>query len=217
MPFRRKHIAALRRDRRGVAYVEFALSLPILIALSMVGVETVNITLAKLRLNQIAATTADNAGRVRETISEDDVNEVMLGAKIMGERMDFGDQGRIVLSSVEPNGFTDARKGQYIRWQRCYGKLNTTASAPQYGTENKGKADGSLPQMGPTTNPLVAGPGSVMMFVEATYAYTPMVPTRIFPARVLRSEAAFMVRERAGPELAAGTSSTTSACTSYTS
>lgn len=218
-------LRALRRDRRGVALIEFAFTLPILLILILFGVETANLGLAVMRVHQIAATTADNAARVRDSINEADVNEVLMGGRIVGERMDFASRGRIVLSSVQPNGNTSGTGTgqtvfQKILWQRCTGALNTTESQPKYGAEGKGASDNSLPAIGTAPRRIAATPGSVLIFAEVTYRYNPVVSARLLStflsdSLILRSEAAFTVRERAAEDLTNPSSVTQSVCTRY--
>lgn len=191
----------LRRDRRGLALLEFAFTLPIILTILLYGLELVNFGLSVLQVHQIAATTADNAARVRDSISETDVSEVLLGGKIVGERMDFAKQGRIVLSDVMPNGKTGTSAGQTIIWQRCAGALNRPESQPQYGLEGKGQNDASLQAMGANGRQIAAGPGSAMVFSEVTYLYKPLVSSALIGTPVLRSEASFTVRERASEKL----------------
>ncbi len=47
-----------------------------LVVIGFWGVETANFAIANLRVSQIAALTADNAGRVRDAIDEADVNAI---------------------------------------------------------------------------------------------------------------------------------------------
>jgi hypothetical protein len=77
----------LKSDRSGIAMVEFALGLPLLSFISIGGMELTNYSAAKMRASQIALMVADNAGRVRVSIDEADIDEVMIGAKIEGEVM----------------------------------------------------------------------------------------------------------------------------------
>lgn len=205
----------LRRERRGVAMIEFALSLPVVLALLLYGLEVANYGLATLRVYQIAATAADNAARVRDSINEADVNEVLLGGKIVGESMDFATRGRIILSDVVPNGQTGGSAGQKILWQRCAGALNATESQPKYGVEGKGATDGTLKAMGASGNQISASPGLALVFAEVTYRYKPVVSTTLLGEPVLRSEAAFIVRERGSETLGAAAGATVSTCDKY--
>lgn len=205
----------LRSDSRGLALLEFAFTLPVVLALLMYGLETANFGLSILRVHQIAATAADNAARVRDSINEADVNEVLLGGRIVGERMDFATRGRIVLSDVMPNGQSGTNAGQKILWQRCTGGLNSTASQPKYGAEGKGASDASLLAMGGTGRQIAASPSSSMIFAEVTYLYKPLVSSTLLGTPTLRSEASFTVRERASETLKPAAGATASVCTRY--
>lgn len=192
-------VRRLRKDTSGIAMTEFALSMPILISLSFAGIETANYTLANLRTSQIALMVADNAGRVRTSIDESDVNEVMIGARLAGENIKLGAQGRIILSSLEPNGLSAPNTGQMIRWQRCFGAKNVSSS---YGAQGAGSTDGTMAAgMGPTGKKIAAMNGAAVMFVELVYDYDPVMPDAFFSPRTIRYTAAYTVRERASNTL----------------
>ncbi len=214
----RRPLHFLRRlgtDTRGLALLEFAFMLPIVLVLLLYGLETANLGLSILRVHQIAATSADNAARVRDSINEADVNEVLTGGKIVGERMDFATRGRIVLSDVMPNGKTGTTAGQTILWQRCTGALNRSESQPKYGTQGKGANDNTLQAMGAAGRQIAASAGSALIFAEVTYLYKPIVSSAILGTPVLRSEASFTVRERASETLNAAAGATASTCNRY--
>lgn len=177
---------SLRRDKRGMAMVEFALSLPLLMTLILVGLELTNYVLANHRVRQIAAMTADNASRLRSQMSEAYINQLFVGVQKAGAGMDFQTRGRVILSSVQNNAAAD---GQWIRWQRCYGSLSR---ASKYGTQGKGQTDTSLP----TINGLVAQPGSAIMYAEAEYQYKPLILSSFLNNRRIVHETAFIVRQR---------------------
>lgn len=188
-------VRRLGSDASGIAMTEFALSMPILLSLSFAGIETANYTLANLRTSQIALMVADNAGRVRTSIDEADVNEVMIGARLAGENIDLGNKGRIILSSLEPNALPSPDTGQMIRWQRCFGKKAVTSS---YGAEGAGSTDSSMEAgMGPSGKKIAAMDGAAVMFVELVYDYDPIMPDAFFSPRTIRYTAAYTVRERA--------------------
>ena len=185
----------LHRDENGVQLVEFAISIPVLLTLGLGGIEVANFAIASIRCSQISMMVADNAGRVRDSIDEADINEIMVGAKLMGSGVKFAQNGRIILSSVEQNA---AKNGQWIRWQRCAGAKNATSS---YGVQDAGKNDASLQAIGPAGNQIAAASGTAVMYVEVVYDYQPIVSNRILGGRTLRYNGAFNVRQRTDQSL----------------
>ena len=181
--------------RSGLAMTEFALSLPILTTLGLCGLECANLAMANLRVSNIAMLTADNAARVRDSIDEANVIELLQGSKMTGDSIRFRQNGRIILSSIEPNtaGANGASTGQWIRWQRCDGAKQV---ASNYGAQGKGQNDATLQFVGPAANPIAAAPATAVMMVEVVYDYQPVISNAIFGARTLRYESAFNVRQR---------------------
>ena len=183
----------LRADQAGLAYLEFALIGPVVLFLTLAGLELVNYAMAHLRVNQIATTVADNAGRVTTGIDEANVYEVFSGADAIGEAMDFEQNGRVVLSSLQENGRSGSDAGQMVNWQRCWGALNLGSA---YAEEDDGRTDASLATgLGAAGNRIVSVPGTAVMFVEVTYDYQPLINDTILPvASRIRQETAFNVR-----------------------
>ncbi len=185
--------ARLRRCKSGVSVVEFALALPVVMAVAVGGLECANVALAHLRISQIATTTADTSARVMTRMDETDVEEAFAGVDVMGNRINFAANGRVVLSSLEPNGQSAGNAGQKITWQRCHGSLNV---APAYGRQGNGATNASLAAgLGPVGRKILAGAGTNVMFVEVTYQYQPLVYDFLNVGQI-RYEAAFNVRER---------------------
>lgn len=178
--------ADLRTNQHGVALIEFALCLPVLLVLILVGLEVTNFVLAQHQVRSIAAMTADNASRLRTQMSEAYINQLFVGVQKAGAGLDFENKGRVILSSVQNNTNGD---GQWIRWQRCYGDLTYVS---KYGTQGKGQNDTSLPDV----HGLQAQPGSALMYVEARYQYEPLIPSSLLANRMITQEVAFVVRQR---------------------
>lgn len=203
----KKTCARLRRDERGLALTEFAMSLPILCLLSITGIEVANYARACMNVSQIALSAADNAGRIRDRIDEGDVESIFIGSRNAGENIQFGANGRIILSMVEVNGRTGSEAGQKITWQRCFGNKNVP---PSYGNAGDGATDATLAAgVGPTGNKITAEAGTGVMFVEIVYDYQPIFPVTGFIVddlrnRRLRYTAAFPVRERTNNALTNG-------------
>lgn len=190
----------LHRDRSGVAMIEFAFALPMLLTMAMGGMEVANFAIATLRVNQIAMMAADNAARVRSTMDETDVNEVMSGVKFAGTGIKLGANGRVILSVLEANGQTSGNAGYKITWQRCFGAKNVTSS---YGAEGAGATNATLVAgMGPTGRKIVPVANSGLVFAEVRYTYVPLMSAMFFGStRELTALQSFPVRERAAQAL----------------
>lgn len=205
----RRLAAALRRDASGLALLEFAMAFPILLALGMYGIDTANLALTNLKLNQIALNLADNASRVgvNSTLSsqqmrEVDVNDILQGAKAQGASINLTTNGRITLSSLE----RDKTDVQRIHWQRCIGLKSTATYTSHYGTTtttdgttatgNAGTlAASGMGDAGSMVNaPLDTTQTTGVMFVEINYRYTPMFSWLSAPSD-LRYVASFIVRD----------------------
>ncbi len=206
--------ARLRRCDSGLALVEFAMSLPVLMTLGLCGLETANLAMAHLRVSNIAMITADNAARVRDSIDEANVIELLTGAKMTGNNLRFAQNGRIILSSIEPNtaGSGGASTGQWIRWQRCDGAKVVSSS---YGAQGTGQTNSSLQAVGPAGNQISASSGTAVMVVEVVYDYQPIVSNSIFGPRQIRYESAFNVRQRTNQALTNAGNVTPRNCTTY--
>jgi len=207
----RRFVRALIRSRRGIALTEFAFALPIFVTLLFGGLEVINLVMAHMRISQIAISVADNAGRVRQGIDEADIYEVFAGADQVGRGVDFATNGRVILSSLEPNGRTGGQAGQMINWQRCYGAL---AATPRYGRQDAGRTDGSLRDgLGSTASKIKAADGTAVMFAEVSYRYTPRIlPSIVANGLELRYESAFNVRERTNQNLTNTQNLATNSC-----
>ena len=187
----------LERDRSGVALTEFALSLPLLLVAGLGGVETANLAVTTLRVNQVAMQIADNASRIGDTSSledrkiyESDINDLLLGSNIQaGQSIDLYNHGRVIVSSLEVVPGTDDR--QYIHWQRCKG---TKVHPSSYGNQGDGIGT-TLAGMGPPGEEVMAQRGEAVIFVEVSYDYQPLVPGFFQNNRVVSSTSAYTVRD----------------------
>ncbi|MGB5075957.1 MAG: hypothetical protein WBO17_00550, partial [Sphingorhabdus sp.] len=76
----------LKEDSSGLALVEFAVSLPFFLGVTIAGVEVANYSATLMQVNQIALHVADNGARMgtnslltAKRISEIDINDVFTG------------------------------------------------------------------------------------------------------------------------------------------
>lgn len=181
----------LRSDCSGLAMVEFAVSLPFFLGLSITGIEVANYAATTMQVNQIALHIADNGARMgadglaAKRVYEIDVNDVFTGARHEGRGLVFDgfhpytDPGtnqqvargnaRIFLSSLEPVANPNPTQRFRIRWQRCSGP--GTHYAALYGTVANST---SVTGMGPTGRQIRAPDFGGVMFAEIHYHFKPM-------------------------------------------
>ncbi len=95
----------LRRDERGVAAVEFALVLPILLLLYFGAIESASLFTADRRVATVAGTIGDLVSRAKRTISEDDLNDYFQAASAIMMPLPTGPLRQTVsLISIDSDG-----------------------------------------------------------------------------------------------------------------
>lgn len=203
----------LARNRSGVAMVEFAWTMPIVLSIGCYGVEVANLALMNLRISQIALTLADNASRVgafntlsTQQLREVDINDILQAVRVQANNIGLTTRGRIILSSLENvKQSYDLVPVQRIHWQRCMGKKSGLGYDSSYGTTSTtaGRDDSvgnaGLPKplgMGATGREVQAPPGSGVMFVEINYETKPLFGTMLVGPKRLHYVASFIVRDR---------------------
>ncbi|WP_435417542.1 TadE/TadG family type IV pilus assembly protein [Parerythrobacter aurantius] len=191
-------IRRLRPSQSGVAMTEFALAAPLLMLAGLYGAETAWLTITHMRVNQVTQEIADDASRIGEIsaletrkIYESDVNDLLYGAHLETDSLNFFANGRVIISSLEVVPDSDPDR-QYIHWQRCKGRLNW---ASNYGNEGDGLTGTSFTGMGPTGDKVTALEDDAVMFVEVAYNYQPLFGSMFVSNRLITSYAAFNVRD----------------------
>lgn len=208
-----KIVRSLRGDAAGLALIEFALVLPVVLALGGYGVELSNLALTHLRISQIALNLADHASRVglsstltTTELREADVNDVLQAARLEGASIGLTTYGRVTLSSLENvQQSYDSDYVQRIHWQRCIGLKSGSGFDSTYGTTSSTAgiyatsayagttvADG----MGDTGYKVVAPEGSGVMFVEINYRYQGLFGSLFVGATTIHYVASFNVRDK---------------------
>lgn len=177
--------------------MEFALSLPILLGLTLYSMEAANMAYTSQKLGDVATLTADSVSRIRLSISNGDVTDALGGMKILGDKIDLRNRGRIIVSSVQP--VTDSSgnvTNQKVRWQRCTGAL--VKDSPYAVNTNLGATG-----IGATGRKIAATKDSELIFVEIYYTYKPLVSSSFFGTPQMSTVAAMSVRERSANDIIA--------------
>lgn len=186
---------ALRCDQSGLAAVEFAVSLPFFMGLTVASLETANYANTVMQLNQITIHTADSAARMGQTVNsvknikEIHVNDVFAGMNREGESLMLNGQhaytnpvggavtlrgnAMIYLSSIErvADASWNASSPRYrMRWQRCSGL--GTFMTPVYG---KPSTVTSVTAFGQTGRQIIPPDDGAIQFVELHYWFKPVI------------------------------------------
>lgn len=214
---RLKRLELLRDETSGIAMTEFAFTAPIILSLGMLGTETAYYSITHMQVSQIAMQVADNASRVGEDsvlvsrkVYEGDIRDVFIGARELGSNLDFFENGRIILSSLEQN----SDGGQWIHWQRCIG---AKAHESSYGDAGDGASGTSFPGMGESGSEITASSGTAVMFVEVAYDYPGITPFNFMENEELVYTAAFNVRDSRDLTQLYSDGTTIPSCSTYTS
>jgi Flp pilus assembly protein TadG len=187
----------LHRDTSGLALLEFAFILPVVITMSLTGAELTNYITTKMRIGQLALQMADDAGRMgtgsqlsAKQVSESDINDVFIGAQYQSGELDLQTNGRVILTDLEED---PANAGKYkIGWRRCYGLK--TSYARLYPSDT---ATTNLTGIGPVGRQVTAQTGNATMFVEMFYTYRPLVGLgTLAPTSTFTDIASMAVRDR---------------------
>jgi hypothetical protein len=195
--FIKRTLSALAVNTSGLALIELAYSLPILMGIGMFGAEVANVAMVRMRVNQVSMHVADNASRIGEgsllsakKIYESDIDDLLVGAdKQAGKYIDIFENGRIIISSLEMHSDGD----QYINWQRCKGKKRHVSS---YGTEGANSSSRPTNGMGPPGARVTAPANQAVIFVEISYDYQPLISRSFTNTRTITTRGAFNVRDR---------------------
>ena len=212
------HLILARRllaDRSGLALIEFAFTLPILIAIGFGGLELANVALANLRVSHAAIDLADNVSRMGhqststgyQVLTESDINDSIQALRL--ESPDVTKNGRVTISSVEARTDGNGNTTQFLHWQRCVGMAGSafdSSSVVPVGSTTPGSTlaptDDSGVQVAGIGSPLLTAPsGSGLMYVEINYTYTsmfstiPVLGTLLSGTRRLHYVSAMIVRQ----------------------
>lgn len=215
-PALRTALARLRHDASGTALIEFAFTLPLILAVGCWGVELSSLALCNLRISQYALNLADNASRVGldgtsgvTNLREVDVNDVLQGAKLEGQAIGLTTNGRITLTSLEnvQQSYDKLGRVQRLHWQRCLGarggsndpgfdsSYTPTVSTSAGSDGTQANAGPTVTNYGPSNATITAPNDTGVMFVEVNYQYKPLFGSIYVNPQIVHYVASFVVRD----------------------
>ncbi len=130
----RKHLTRCKEFRKaedGLAYLEFAITAPFLIALLMGAVEITRYILVTQKVEKVAVTIADVVSQ-GSTISNSDLNNIIVAAAQVMQPYTFSSNAYVIISSVKQTGTYTVSNPPKVSWQ--YKGGGTWAQNSQVGT-----------------------------------------------------------------------------------
>lgn len=166
-----------RRDSRGIAMIEFAFALPILITMTFGTVELSRYVLLHQKLDRIAMSIADLTAQSEE-LAETDVANIFAAISHIGQPFDVTDSGLVILTSVSRSGNEIA-----VDWQRfSNGAVVETSRIGQPG------------QAATLPDGLLLLDGDNVIVAEVFYDFAPMLTGSLLGTQQLYHSAFFRPR-----------------------
>lgn len=162
-----KRLKSFIRNHRGVAMVEFAMILPILLLLAAGSFEVARYALILQKLDRIVATLSDLVARSGDdALSALEVTNIMDSALFMAQPFDFSADSILILTSVQGR----TAQAPEILSQRTLGSISGVASG--IGTTIGGNA--VLPTaFADVGSGETLSNGETLIVAEAVYNYSP--------------------------------------------
>ena len=155
----------------GIAFMEFALLLPIFLMVVLGGLELANLTLTNMKVQRLANLSADlisQNGVGGNQLSELQIYGILEAMNVSAQPLDMKGRGRVVLSSVigtDANNDGTSERQDFI-WQRFDGGL--TSARPMLGCWSD-HGNVVLPSQRRLS------PNEVIYHAQVSYAYEPLI------------------------------------------
>ncbi len=152
---------------RGVAATEFALMLPVLLTFLLGSFELSRYIIVNQKIDHVAYTTADVVGQ-ETSVTMAQINDIMSAAVQIMEPFGFGQDGVVIVSSVEQ----DPTDGPIVRWQVSGG-----------GTLVKTSRIGEVDEAAELPEAFTLNDNDNIIIAEVFYEYTPSISEEYFSTR----------------------------------
>ncbi len=168
LPRKRDAARAVADCQRGVAMVEFALILPLLVLVTFGGFEMTRYILLNQKLDKAASSVADLTAQ-EKTLAQSDVDVILDVTPQLLAPFEYTTNGRTIVTSVSHHTVG----GTTVNWQRGTGALPATS---QIGTPG-----------GYATMPagFIMQDGETVISTEIFYQFQAVVMPRMLPQRTL--------------------------------
>lgn len=187
MPRHKHLLSRFRRDRRGVAALEFALILPILVLLALGCFEVPRYVLLWQRLERTASGVSDLVAQADEPLTQDQMTDIFSSAKLLMAPYDIIKNGSIVVTSVN-NPSTPIGATTNVTWRSACGTPNGAATPPVSLSGKMGSVGGTPTSFFPAALLPLAKDNEVLV-TEVYFTFTPVFKNFIYSGSTLYASA----------------------------
>jgi Flp pilus assembly protein TadG len=165
-PGRFASLRGFRGDRRGVAAIEFALVLPVMLLLALGCFEVPRFVMVYQKMERTSSGVGDLVAQADEPLTQNQMNDIFTAGGLMMSPFNLTTNGEVIVSSINnPNG-----AGVIMTWQQTFGTLG---QASKFGAKGSNPS-GLLPAgLAPTSNLEV-------LTTEVYFNYTPVLGNVIY-------------------------------------
>jgi TadE-like protein len=162
-----------RRDDQGLAVMEFAFALPVLVMILLGCFDAARFVLINQKMSRVASQSADLVAQL-DVVTEAEIDDLFVAADATAEPFPLGTEGKVIISSVF-RPYSPSGAAPTIVWQRetPEGLLATSHLGPE------GQSSPSLPE----GFSLRSGENAII--AEVFYDYQPVFFGTVFEERVL--------------------------------
>lgn len=128
----RNHFARFNRNQYGLAYLEFAIAMPFLLALLLGSVEMSRYILIVQKVEKISVTISDVVAQ-GSSVSTTQLNSILEAATEVMNPYPFGDRGYVIITSAKQVGNYSGANPPRVNWQHRGGGTwahNSLVGAP---------------------------------------------------------------------------------------
>lgn len=161
------------RDDRGLAVMEFAFALPVLVLILLGCFDAARFVLINQKMARVASQSADLVAQL-DVVTEAEVDDLFVAAEATAEPFLIDTQGKVIISSVF-RPYSPSTAVPTVVWQR-------ESDGTLLATSHLGPEDQSDPEL-PTGFSLRSGENVII--AEVFYDYEPVFFGTVFEDRVL--------------------------------
>ncbi len=170
-------LRSLLKNQSGVAFIEFAYTLPIFVGFGMVGIEFTNVVLAFQKSERVASTIADQIAANQIAPNERQIQDMYKAVQQISEPFEFAPTGNVIITAVIGIYDEDDDEVQNkVAWQRC---LTKDSFESKVGSEWSGTSDIADGPKVPLQNKLQLGQNQMVIVSEVFFPYKEIISEKL--------------------------------------